>query len=231
MCPATKTWQEKVFDFTSKLVWDHGVVASISMCSPPAKPGRVMTNRTGTRSMAAIRGAKATGSSWTSARRIRAEKPHAFTTEEICEIYLDSSTDFDPRCDSGRLSPPVMCLPLFTAVYHDYAIQYGSDCGLSATTDHRGPLGRAFCQGAKATLSEMARRRSARNPDRPPTCGSGTLIRQGRQEFLLEGQWLRPPAAGCAVGAGHAGTAARPKLPCQWCGIRCGERKTAASDC
>jgi hypothetical protein len=199
MCPATKTWQEKVFDFTSKLVWDHGVdgvyldVLSASQARPCHDKSHGHT----------IHG----GNSWGQGnrqlmdqlrRRIRAEKPHAFfTTEEICEIYLDKFDGFlTLDVTRGGYRPPVMCLPLFTAVYHDYAIQYGSDCALSATTDQFAALlAEHFVWGAKATLSEMA----------PPPIGekpeSAAYLREVvrsydkvGKKFLLEGQWLRPPA-------------------------------------
>lgn len=199
MCPATKTWQEKVFDFTSKLVWDHGVegvyldVLSAGQAHPCHDKSHGHT----------IHG----GNSWGQGnrqlmedlrRRIRAKKPQAFfTTEEICEIYLDKFDGFlTLDVTRGGYRPPVMLLPIFTAVYHDYAIQYGSDCALSSATDYFSALlAEHFIWGAKPTLSEMVAPRIGEKPE------SAAYLREVTrcydkvgQKFLLEGQWLRAPA-------------------------------------
>lgn len=198
MCPATKIWQNKVFDFTGKLVWDHGVdgvyldVLSAGYARPcynpahghPLHGGRYWGQ--GNRQLVdSLR------------RRIRSRKPDAvFTTEEICEIYLDKFDGFlTLDVTRGGYIPPVMLLPLFTAVYHDYAIQYGSDCALGSEPELFCPLlAEHFVWGAKLTLSEI----------RPPEIGqspvSAAYLREltrcyhsvGRP-FLLEGQWLEPP--------------------------------------
>lgn len=199
MCPATKTWQEKVFDFTSKLVWDHGVdgvyldVLSASQAHPCHDRSHGHT----------IHG----GTSWGQGnrqlmedlrRRIRAKKPQAFfTTEEICEVYLDKFDGFlTLDVTRGGYRPPVMLLPLFTAVYHDYAIQYGSDCALGSATDYFSALlAEHFVWGTQATLSEMVAPRIGEKPESAAYLQEVVRCydRVGRK-FLQEGQWLRAPA-------------------------------------
>jgi hypothetical protein len=198
MCPAAKTWQQKVFDFTSKLVWDYGVdgvyldVLSAGQARPCHDPSHGHT----------IHG----GNSWGQGnrqlmedlrRRIRAKKPEAFfTTEEICEVYLDKFDGFlTLDVTRGGYHPPVMLLPLFTAVYHDYAIQYGSDCALSTEPDYFAALmAEHLVWGAKPTLSEMTPPRIEQKPESAAYLREVTRCydKAGRK-FLLEGQWLRAP--------------------------------------
>ena len=198
MCPAAKPWQEKVFDFVSKLTWDHGVdgVYLDVLASGRARPcydtghGHPIhgANSWGTGNRTLLENLR---------RRVRARKPHAsFTTESNCEIYIDKIDAFlTLDVTRGGYIPPVMLLPLFTAVYHDYTIQYGSDCALSTPTDYFCPLlAEHFAWGAKLTLSEAPVPPIASKPE------SAAYLREltrcydsvGRP-WLLEGQWLRPP--------------------------------------
>ena len=199
MCPAAKKWQHKVFDFVSKIVWDHGVdgvyldVLSAGRARPCYEPSHGHP----------IHG----GNSWGQGnrqlledlrRKVRAKKPHAiFTTEAICEVYMDKFDGFlTLDVTRGGYRPPVMLLPLFTAVYHDYAIQYGSDCALSR--DSRlfcALLAEHFVWGAKLTLSEATPPLILDKPE------SAAYLRELAQcydyagrKFLLDAEWLRPPA-------------------------------------
>ena len=198
MCPATRLWQEKVFDFTSKLVWDYNLdgvyldVLSAGSAMPCCDPQHGH----------ALHG----GNSWGQGnrklmddlrRRIRARKPQAlFTTEEICETYIDRFDGFlTLDMSRGGNTAVLRLLPLFTAVYHDYAIQYGSDCALSSPTDvFCGMLAEHFAWGALPTLSEMKPPRIADRPE------SAAYLREvvrcydgpGRKHLQL-GAWLRAP--------------------------------------
>ena len=199
MCPGARAWHEKVFDFVSKLTWDHGVdgvyldVLSSGRARPCYDTGHGHPTHGGTSWGAGNR--ELLGSL---RRRIRARKPHAsFTTESNCEIYIDKIDAFlTLDVTRGGYRPPVMLLPLFTAVYHDYTIQYGSDCRLSQpTADFCALLAEHFAWGAKLTLSEAPVPPIASKPE------SAAYLREltrcydsvGRP-WLLEGQWLRPPS-------------------------------------
>ncbi|MFQ6105369.1 MAG: DUF6259 domain-containing protein, partial [Candidatus Glassbacteria bacterium] len=198
MCPFARTWQEKVFDFTRKLVWDYGVdgvyldVLSAGGVRPcyDASHGHTIHGGTywGQGNRQLIESLR---------QRIRAEKPGAiFTAEEICEIYLDKLDAFlTLDVTRGKYRPPLEFLPLFTAVYHDYAIQYGSDCALSMDTDlFCALLAEHFISGSMLTLSEQ---KPPEINDKPE---SAAYLRElarcydsvGRK-FLLYGQWQHAP--------------------------------------
>ncbi|MDH7569434.1 MAG: DUF6259 domain-containing protein, partial [Armatimonadota bacterium] len=198
MCPAAEGWQAKVRDFTRKLVWEYGVdgvyldvlaAGSARECYAPnhghAPHGGTYWGEGNRELMRRLR------------HSIRARRPTAiFTTEEIGEGYLDLFDGFlTLDVTRGGYVPPLEMCPLFTAVYHDYAIQYGSDCALGSNPD-------LFCAlmathlawGAKPTLSEMVPPRIRDHPIQAAYLRAVThcVYRAGRK-FLLEGKWLRPP--------------------------------------
>ena len=150
--------------------------------------------------------------------RIRERKPEAvFTTEEICEAYLDGFDGFlTLDVTRGGYTPLLTLCPLFTAVYHDYAIQYGSDCALSQETD-------TFCAlmaehlawGAVPTLSENAPPKIGEKPESAAYLRAATHCFHAGRKFLLEGKWLRPPALDVparktTVGFSHRATVSMP---------------------
>jgi hypothetical protein len=219
MCPFTKKWQEKVVDFVGKQVWDYGLdgVYLDVLAAGRARPcfdqghGHPLDGGTywgeGNRVlMQRLR------------ERIRERKPEAvFTTEEICEAYLDGFDGFlTLDVTRGGYTPLLTLCPLFTAVYHDYAIQYGSDCALSQETD-------TFCAlmaehlawGAVPTLSENAPPKIGEKPESAAYLRAATHCFHAGRKFLLEGKWLRPPALDVparktTVGFSHRATVSMP---------------------
>lgn len=219
MCPFTRQWQEKVFDFVSKQVWDYGLdgvyldVLSAGRARPcfDKKHGHPLNggNYWGEGNRVLMRRLR---------DRIREREPEAvFTTEEICEAYLDGFDGFlTLDVTRGGYTPLIKLCPLFTAVYHDYAIQYGSDCALSRDTD-------TFCAlmaehlawGAVPTLSENAPPKIGEKPESAAYLRATTHTFHAGRAFLLEGKWLRPPALDVperkmSIGFTHSATVSMP---------------------
>lgn len=198
MCPFAKAWHEKVFDFTSKLVWDYGVDGVYLDVLSAGRARACYSKSHGHPTHGGNYWGQGNRQLVESLRqRIQQRRPQAFfTTEEICEAYLDKFDAFLTLDNTrGGYRPPVMLLPLFTAVYHDYAIQYGSDCRLSSPTDtFCAMLAEHFVWGAKLTLSEAKPPPIEKRPHSAAylreLCRSYDLV---GKPYLLYGQWLRPP--------------------------------------
>ena len=198
MCPFTRTWQRKVVDFVAKQTWDYGLdgvyldVLSAGAVHPcyDARHGHAIHggNYWGEGNRVLLRGLR---------DQIRRRKPEAvFTTEEICETYLDGLDGFlTLDVTRGGYTGAVGLCPLFTAVYHDYTIQYGSDCALGTPTDtFCSQLAEHLVWGAKPTLSESAVPPIESKPESAAYLREATRCSVAARKYLLEGQWLRPPA-------------------------------------
>ena len=198
MCPASPLWQEKIVDLTKKLVLDYdtdGVYLDL-MASTPAKACWSANHEH----------PKNGGRYWGEGTRnlmdrlrseIRPIKPDAtFTTEEVNEAYIDVYDGFLALdITRGANEPPFSFIPLFSAVYHDYAILFGSDAKLSEDADHFSALIAAnFIQGSKPTLSEFFPPKIRERPDHAAYLKNlVTCYDEVGKEYLLDGEWLPPP--------------------------------------
>ncbi len=204
MCPSAQGWQEKVFDFSSKLIWDYGTDGVYLDVLSAGMPKMCYDTTHGHLVHGGTYWGQGNRGLLESLReRIREKSPEAvFLTEEICEIYLDRIDGFlTLDVTRGGNNPPLNVIPLFTAVYHDYTIQYGSDSALGMETDpFCALLAMHFVWGVKPTLSEQ----------RPPPIGerleSASYLKevvscyhQVGKRFLLYGEWLPAPDVSAPV--------------------------------
>ena len=163
----------------------------------------------------------------TGVRRGLQPHPHAMLpTEGSCEAYLDLfdaflvlDNSFERMGFYGRLGLQWESAPLFAAVYHDYAIQFGSYASLapppydelwprppgplrSTRFDERdfvdmfyAELGRAFIAGAQPMVANVYPEQ-VRDPALQPCwryLHDLVHTRLQAAPFLLYGRWLPPP--------------------------------------
>ncbi len=197
MCAATPLWREKVYDTQRKLIVECGLdgnyldqvaCARAMLCYDPSHGH-----------------AAGGGNYWSEGYRtmmrelrlkLAMEKPEvALTTEGACEYYIDLFDAF-LLLDATRNTWAVRneLIPMFTAVYHDYAITFGSDCTLVAGDQFFAWLaGLHFIHGSQMMLSDLNPPVPEARPDHAAYLRE--LVRcyhESAKKFLLYGQWLPP---------------------------------------
>lgn len=212
MCPATEEWRAKMRESCRKLIWEHNMsgvyldvlsAGSAKGCYDPhhghTVHGGNYQGQGNRRLMIDLR------------RDIRQLTPKAsFFTEEIDEIFLDVMDGF-LTLDLTRsyLRPGEQVWPVFTAVYHPYTINFGSDASIAQDPDTFGIIyGRQFIWGSQPLHSHLA----------PPLPREGDITSEFFREitqayyvagrhFLVGGAWqriaVRPkgaPAGKCGLG-------------------------------
>ena len=138
MCPATEPWRAKMRETCRKLIWEHGMngayldvlaAGGAKGCYDPGHGHSVHGGNyqgQGNRQLMADLRAD-----------IRQLEPQAaFFTEEIDEIFLDVMDGFlTLDLTRSSLGPTEQIWPVFTAVYHPYTINFGSDAALGQDPD------------------------------------------------------------------------------------------------
>ena len=204
MCPATEQWRAKMRETSEKLICEQGVSGVYLDClaatralpcydpshGHPIRGGnyRGQGNRTLMHDLRA---------------HIRAHTPRAaFFTEEIGELYIDVMDGY-LTLDLTRSanSPGEQILPVFSAVYHPYTINFGSDAELGLPPDFFAwQMGTLLTWGTQPLLSAIVAK--------PPRAGDANseflrdLVQAyhcAARRFLQGGEWtrlaVRPPGA------------------------------------
>ncbi len=138
MCPATEQWRAKMRETSEKLIWEHGVNGVYLDClaATGARPCYDPSHGH------SIRGGSYQGQGNRKlmhdlrAHIRRLDPQAAFFTEEIGELYVDVMDGY-LTLDVTRSAPGPgeQIFPVFTAVYHPYTINFGSDAALSLPAD------------------------------------------------------------------------------------------------
>ena len=210
MCPATEQWRAKMRETCRKLIWEHNMAGvyldvlsagSAKGCYDPAHGHTVhggnYQGQGNRRLMVDLR------------QDIRTLTPDAaFFTEEIDEIFLDVMDGFlTLDLTRSALTPGEQVFPLFTAVYHPYTINFGSDATIAQDPDAFGLIfGQQFIWGSQPLHSDMA----------PPPPREGHVTSEFFREitqayyvagrhFLVGGKWQRIAVRPRNAAAGQCG--------------------------
>ena len=227
MCPATALWQTTVADLVGELLGGYGLDGvyldqiahtALELCHAPDHghpAGGGNHWRGGYRTLMQV------------VRRRTQAHPHAILpTEGSCEAYLDLfdaflvlDNSFERMGFYDKLDLNWESVPLFAAVYHDYALHFGSYASLAPPPyddlwpQPQGPvrsqrfrerdfadafyaeLGRAFVAGAQPMVSNVY----ASELDDPSLQAHWRFLRElvhtrlHAAPFLVYGAWLVPP--------------------------------------
>ncbi len=210
MCPATEQWRAKMRETAEKLIWEHGVNGVYLDClaATGARPCYDPSHGH------SIRGGNYQGQGNRKLMHdlrahIRRLDPQAsFFTEEIGELYLDVMDGY-LTLDVSRSwpAPGEQVSPLFTAVYHPYTINFGSDAGLSLPPEFFAwQMGETFIWGSVPLNSTGA------PPDPMPGDPNSEFLREivqayyvTGQRFLQGGAWRRIAVRPLSSPAGKCG--------------------------
>ena len=203
MCPSVPLWREMVHDTTAKLVGEcdvDGVYLDCIACgvntpcfdSSHGHPlgGGAYWAQDFRRLIGQLRGS------------MRSSRPEAILTSEgCCECFIDVLDGF-LTLGLTRVGLPAFCenAPLFTAIYHDYAICFGSDGALRQSRPFFAWLmGTSFVWGKQMMLSQLVSPSPAKYPENAKLLRELThAYHQAGRHFLLAGQWLAADSVECA---------------------------------
>lgn len=196
MCPAPDQWRAKMREVCGKCIIEHGMSGVyLDVLAAGAAKGCYSTSH----------GHAAHGGNYQFAgnrqlmSELRAEtrrlKPDAaFFTEAIDEVFNDLMDGYlTLDLTRGYLMTREQVAPIFTAVYHPYAINFGSDANLDQAPDVFGVIyGRQFIWGSQLLNSSIV---SKLPEEGDPTSEMFRDITQayhvaGRR-FLMGGEWTR----------------------------------------
>ena len=202
MCPATEQWRAKMRETSEKLICEQGVSGVYLDCLAATRTRPCYDPTHGH----PIRGGNYSGQGNRKLMHdlrahIRALDPQAaFFTEEIGELYIDVMDGY-LTLDLTRSAnqPGEQVFPLFSAVYHPYTINFGSDAELGLPPDvFAWQMGTLLTWGAQPLLSAIVAK--------PPEAGdtNSELLRDmvqayhcAARPFLQGGEWtrlaVRPP--------------------------------------
>ncbi len=211
MCPYPDQWRAKMREVCGKCINEHGMsgvyldvlaASAAKGCYDPAHGHTVHGGNyefTGNRQLMSELRAEM--------RRLKPDA--AFFTEGIDEVFNDLMDGYlTLDLTRGHLASREQVWPIFTAVYHPYAINFGSDANLSMDPDVFGVIyGRQFIWGSQLLNSSVV---SKLPEEGDPTSEMFRDITQayhvaGRR-FLMGGEWTRlavrpkdAPAGNCGL--------------------------------
>ena len=196
MCPAVEQWRTKMRETSEKLMWEHGMCGVYLDCLAATQAQPCYDPTHGHPLRGGDYAAKGNRQLMFDLRRHirRFDREACFFTEEIGEQYLDVMDGY-LTLDITRsyCRPGEQVFPVFTAVYHPYTINFGSDAELGLEPDYFAwQYGEAFLWGEQPLISA--------NVAKAPMAGDSNseFLREVTQayycvgqRFLQGGEWRR----------------------------------------
>lgn len=196
MDPASELWQQKMTEVGDKLIGDYGVdglYLDVLACAAKLSYNHALHKAHG-------------GNYWGQGNRKlierlkrsaqKREPGMMLSTEGFCETYIDLLDAF-LTLDITRYGWNEMRgydnFPLLPMVYHDFTINYGSDCSPSLDIDFFAwQLGLTYVWGAQPTYSAMVIKRPEEAPQHSAFLKEiARSFHQAGKKFLTGGRWVQ----------------------------------------
>jgi hypothetical protein len=210
MCPATEQWRAKMRETSEKLIWEHGMCGVYLDCLAATQALPCYDPAHGHPIRGGDYPAKGNRRLMLDLRKHirRFDREACFFTEEIGEQYLDVMDGY-LTLDITRsyCRPGEQVFPVFTAAYHPYTINFGSDADIDLDPDFFAwQFGEAFVWGEQPLISAaVAKTPTEGDPNSEFLREVTQAYYRVGQRFLQGGQWRRIAVRPAGVKPGKCG--------------------------